>query len=65
MHVLLSWVGKTDLNCADGTLEGLGPLARGVTHYDFDKIVILNNYPAGESKHYVPWLRKKTDAKIE
>ena len=65
MRILLSWLGGTDLNCADGTDEGLGPLARGVTHDDFDKVVILNNYSAKEAEHYVPWLKKKTGAKIE
>jgi len=65
MHILLSWLGGTDLDCAAGTKDGLGPLARGVMHYDFDKVVILNNYPAKKAKHYVPWLKKKTDAKIE
>ena len=65
MRILLSWLGGTDLNCAAGTGEELGPLARGVTHYDYDKVVILNNYSEKKAKHYVPWLKKKTDAKIE
>jgi len=66
MRVLLSWLGGTDLRAAaesEPTL--LGPLASGVMKYVFDRIVILNNYSAKESKHYVPWLKKHTDATID
>ncbi|SVE03024.1 uncharacterized protein METZ01_LOCUS455878, partial [marine metagenome] len=33
MRILLSWLGGTDLDCAAGTKDDLGPLARGITHY--------------------------------
>ena len=59
---LVSWVGKTDHDCADG-LNGadLGPVASAVKALPaFDRIHLLTNYDYNRSKRYCTWLEEAT-----
>ena len=64
MKLLISWLGKADLKAASGKSDDLGPIAAALTERDFDTVVLLNNYPKGDTTHYLPWLKKKTKAKL-
>ncbi len=63
-RLLLTWIGRKDL---DGTLPGnkeAGPLAEAVTALKFDEIHILSDHAADKSAAYVEWLNTKTKAPI-
>lgn len=64
-RVLLAWIGKTDIKAAAGEVSaGDGPIAQALAALDFDHVVLLNNYPAGEVTPFEHWLRKKTEASV-
>jgi transcriptional regulator with PAS, ATPase and Fis domain len=66
MKILLAWIGKTDLNAAEGVPEaGSGPICAAVTGSRYDRVILLNNYPAKESSRYLQWLRQRTDSEID
>ncbi len=66
MKVLLAWIGRTDLNAADGEREaGSGPICAAVTETTYDRIILLSNYPAKDGSRYVRWLRQQTDTEVE
>ena len=62
---LISWIGKTDHDAAEGRAKGdLGPIASalvGETRYD--RIYLLTNYEFKASQRYCAWLEKKTGYK--
>jgi DNA-binding NtrC family response regulator len=63
--VLITWVGRTDLQAADGKQEaGEGPVGQAVGKIDFDEVNLLCNYPRSDSNKYVKWVKKKTRARI-
>lgn len=63
--VLISWVGRTDLQAADGKPEaGEGPVGQAVQKIEFDEVNLLCNYSKTEHDKYVNWVRKKTKGKI-
>jgi DNA-binding NtrC family response regulator len=63
--VLISWVGKADLNAPEGlAATGDGPVAAAVQSIDFAEINLLCNYSKNECDKFLRWIRKKTDAKI-
>ncbi len=64
MTYLVSWVGQTDLNASQNKIDGLGPVAQAVTTLQFDKIILLSNYPATQSELFVKWLKKQTEAPV-
>lgn len=59
---LISWVGKADHDCAEGTRgNDLGPVASAIkAHAPFDKICLLTNYEFDRTKAYCTWLEKTT-----
>jgi transcriptional regulator with PAS, ATPase and Fis domain len=59
---LISWVGKTDHDCAEGARgDDLGPIASAIkSHAPFDKICLLTNYEFDLTKAYCAWLEKTT-----
>ena len=65
MRILFAWLGATDLNASRGTLgDQPGPIRAVVEARPFERIVLLSNYKKGESKDYVAWLSKLTDAPV-
>ncbi len=63
--VLITWVGRTDLQAADGKTEaGEGPVGQAVENIDFDEVNLLCNYPKSDADKYVKWVKKKTRARI-
>jgi len=65
MDSLFAWIGKTDLNCATADdPKNLGPIGQAVRWRAFDRVHLLSDYPASEIKHYAPWLKKHSDAKV-
>ena len=66
MHILVTWIGQTDLNAAAGEpAAGLGPIGQAVTQRAFDRVVLLCNYPKPKSDAYLPWIAGHTQAPLE
>ena len=62
-RVLISWIGRNDLNALDG--NGLGPLASTLTAVEFDRVELLYNFPEDEVKPYLVWLAEKVNADFQ
>jgi len=63
--VLISWIGKTDLNAAEGREEaGEGPLGQALTSLELNEAHLLCNYSKREGEKYFKWARNKTKAKL-
>jgi len=66
MNILVSWLGRTDLDAAAGDERaGLGPVCQTVTKRSFDRVVLLSNYPKADSEQYVLWIEGHTQATVE
>jgi len=64
-HLLLAWMGRTDLKAAAGDPDaGVGPIAQGVQAGTYDTIHLLSDFPAAEAKSYIKWLASRTGAAI-
>jgi len=63
-RVLLSWIGRTDLDSAKDGADGPGPLGSVVTNRAFDRIELLYNYSPEEVSGFLSWLGKRTDAPV-
>lgn len=59
---LISWVGKTDHDCAEGARgDDLGPVASAIkAHTPFDRVHLLTNYEFERTKAYCTWLEQTT-----
>ena len=65
-RVLLTWVGRTDLDCASGKRSGSGPIISALEELPFSHICLLWNYPAEEVAAYQGRLRQLfPDLRIE
>jgi len=57
---LVSWIGQTDLNAAQGdATAGIGPIAQAAAFKNFTRLVLLSNYPADPTQQYLDWLRQR------
>jgi DNA-binding NtrC family response regulator len=57
-ETLYTWLGRTDLDCYQKQLaQHPGPVAQAVISGRFKNIRILSNWPEGEEKDYLLWLR--------
>lgn len=57
-QILISWIGNTDLKASKGQLNtGVGPIAQSLADSDFQRLVLLTNYSAEDSRQYVEWLK--------
>lgn len=65
--VLFAWVGMNDLKASRENKPGeLGPIARVATEIDISRLVLLNNYGAGENvPAFIDWLKTHCKAPIE
>jgi DNA-binding NtrC family response regulator len=59
---LISWVGETDHQCAEGKRQGeLGPIATALkSGHRYDRVYLLTNYNFDRSKAFCAWLEKET-----
>ena len=55
-RVLLTWLGRTDIDCARGEREGMGPIASALESMQFERICILWNYQPEDVQPYLEWL---------
>ncbi|MCI0388102.1 MAG: sigma-54 dependent transcriptional regulator [Acidobacteria bacterium] len=66
MKILLAWIGATDLKAAESEgRAGSGPICAAVTETKYDRVILLNNYPAKEGGGYVKWLRRRIESEVE
>ena len=64
--VLFAWLGKTDLNaCRGEPTAGIGPVARAVEARDFQRVVLLNNYPPEQGEVYRAWHVERSAVPVE
>jgi transcriptional regulator with PAS, ATPase and Fis domain len=61
---LLAWIGHADIKAAGDDSAGVGPIANAVGALEFDRLVLLSNYPEAETRPYVKWLGKRTKADV-
>ena len=61
---LICWLGKTDINCAQGTVRGLGPICEVATKRKYDSVELISNWPKKDVATYVTWLQEKTHCRI-
>ncbi len=60
---LVCWLGRTDLLACGGQEEvGLGPVAQALEWELFDRLILLNNYPASEVEAYRSWIATRHPA---
>lgn len=58
---LISWIGRTDLQCSEGGGADVGPIATAVlNHAPFDRIHLLTNEYFDRCSLYCEWLRQRT-----
>ncbi len=64
-HILLAWIGKTDLLASVGDLNvGSGPIAQATDSRSFDAVDLLSNYSEVESTRFVEWLSKRSSSEV-
>lgn len=57
MKILLSWIGKADLDAASGiSSRGNGPIYQAVTSEKYDSIWLLTDYGVQKADDYVKWI---------
>lgn len=65
-HVLVCWIGNTDLKAAEGKSDvGLGPIAQAVQARQFDSVLLLSDHPKEVATAYKKWLKGFTESAIE
>jgi transcriptional regulator with PAS, ATPase and Fis domain len=64
-RILFAWIGNTDLRAPDEEdAIGAGPIAQAALAQNFQKIVLLTNYPESKINPYIKWLRARTTATV-
>lgn len=64
-HILVSWIGLTDLRAAEGMAEaGIGPIGQALDGLKFDQVVLLSNFKKPVTDAYTTWARKRSNAKL-
>lgn len=58
-QILVSWIGKADLQGSSGEGNGDGPIANALSKISFDELHLLTNYPEKDSIGYAEWLGGK------
>lgn len=65
-RVLVSWIGKTDLNASQNVAAvGIGPIAQALKARSFDLVVLLIDYPESEGFVFVRWAEQFTSSPVE
>ncbi len=65
-RVLISWIGKTDLNASQNIGDvGIGPIAQALKARPFDLVVLPNDYPTEAGVAFVRWAEQYTGSPIE
>jgi hypothetical protein len=64
-RVLVSWIGQTDLDACRGIERaGAGPIGQALGYREFDEVVLLCNYTAGDARAFELWVAPRTQAKL-
>ena len=63
-HILISWIGKTDLKSCQSD-EGEGPILAALRNAQPDLVYLLHNELYDDVAPYVTWLSARTPAEIE
>lgn len=64
-RLLVSWVGRTDLDASRGDQKaGDGPIGQALKARTFDEVHLLSNYALEETSRYAAWARKHTTAEV-
>jgi len=64
-RVLISWVGRTDLNASEAKPEaGEGPIGQAVARIELDEVNLLCDCALSDSNRYLKWLKPQTKAKL-
>ena len=63
--VLLAWLGMTDIRCAKGNIEGLGPIAMATNDRPFDQIYLLSTTSMSDEDLYASWLKQHTIGRVK
>jgi DNA-binding NtrC family response regulator len=64
--ILVSWIGDTDLRASrEQESVGLGPIGQACSSRQFDRIVLLTNYPEAEVSVYRKWLKKLVECPVD
>lgn len=65
--VLVSWIGRTDLQAASAKGEpvGLGPIAQALETRPFDQVFLLSDYNESLVAPYIKWLRARSRVPLE
>ncbi len=64
--ILFAWVGQTDLNASKGEAEAAsGPIAHVAELRDYERIVLLSNYPPQQAHEYEAWLSGRVTTPVE
>jgi transcriptional regulator with GAF, ATPase, and Fis domain len=65
-RILVSWIGNTDLRAPhDEEVVGVGPIAQACSAREFDRIVLLSDYPEQKISEYRKWLKKRLTCPLE
>jgi transcriptional regulator with PAS, ATPase and Fis domain len=60
IRVLCAWLGQHDIDGASGKSDtGIGPIASALESGEFERLMLLSNYPARESRFYADWARSR------
>jgi len=63
--ILMCWIGITDIRAAESADEvGLGPIAQTLNTFEYDKIVLLNNFPPERIANFVRWIKARSSSEI-
>jgi transcriptional regulator with GAF, ATPase, and Fis domain len=63
---LVSWIGNTDLRAPhDEKVVGIGPIAQACSAREFDRVVLLTDYPEQKISEYRKWLKKRLTCPLE
>jgi DNA-binding NtrC family response regulator len=64
--ILVSWIGNTDLRAPREEAEvGTGPIAQACSAREFDRIVLLTDYPEARVGEYRKWLRNRINRPLD
>jgi transcriptional regulator with PAS, ATPase and Fis domain len=65
MRLLLAWIGNTDLRASEMAEAADGPIARAVEAREFDRVLVISNYPKEKTKAFAKWLTKQTTSAVQ
>ena len=63
---LVSWIGNTDLRAPEEEAGlGVGPIAQACSFRNFDRVVLITDYPEEKINGYRRWLKKRVSCPLD